>query len=491
MKFRILGHACLEVTSGGGQLICDPWLVGSAYWRSWWNYPPVPDNLVEQLDPDLIYLTHMHWDHFHAPTLRHLGLHRHILIAKTPDRRTYRDLKAMGCTRITELVHGKPFTINDRLRITSYQFGHFPDSTLVIEADGKTILNANDCKTMGYPLRQILRNHPKIDFVLRSHSSANARLCFEIIDRRGAHIDDQSKYSVEFAEFARAVAAKYAIPFASNNCYLHPETERFNQYLNLGIHVKRYFEANRITNPECVVCAPGDGWDDERGFVLTDKDWYTDIDGHLARYKAAKARTLEKTAKREAGVVLHERHVARYAKELFSGTPFIARLLFRGKPITLVAHSPAGDRAYELDIYGRRWRMLDDWTDEANPIQIHASAHVFLDCIKQVNWNSLGISKRVRFRVRHADRHIITYFTELNDLFDCEVLPLSKSLRPRFISVWLRRWREIALYGRIATEMALGHDFAYGNYLPRQPVDARLHRFGAQQEQLRDDSGVP
>src|SRR5690348_18027489 len=47
MRFRILGHACLEVTSNSKQLLCDPWLVGSAYWRSWWNYPPVPDRSEE------------------------------------------------------------------------------------------------------------------------------------------------------------------------------------------------------------------------------------------------------------------------------------------------------------------------------------------------------------------------------------------------------------------------------------------------------------
>jgi UDP-MurNAc hydroxylase len=145
MRFRILGHACLEVTSSSKQLLCDPWLVGSAYWRSWWNYPPVPDGLVETLEPDFIYLTHMHWDHFHGLTLRQLGLGLHMLVPKTPDRRIYEDLKAMGCTWITELVHGKPYQIGADFQITSYQFGHFPDSILVIEAGGKTILNANDC----------------------------------------------------------------------------------------------------------------------------------------------------------------------------------------------------------------------------------------------------------------------------------------------------------------------------------------------------------
>ncbi|MBV1797530.1 MBL fold metallo-hydrolase [Siccirubricoccus sp. G192] len=466
MRFRILGHACLNVAASKTSLLCDPWLVGSAYWRSWWNYPPVPDGLVERLKPDFIYITHMHWDHFHGPTLRRLGLDRHILVPKTPDRRIYNDLKAMGFSRITELAHAKPFRIDDNFQITSYQFGYFPDSVLMIEVDGKTIMNANDCKIMGPPLQQILRNHPKIDFLLRSHSSANARLCFEIMDRGGGHLDDQKKYSAEFAEFAQAVRATYAIPFASNNCYLHPETEKFNKYLNLGINVKRHFEEHRITEPECVVCAPGDGWDDELGFILGDTDWYTDLGGHLERYKQAKATTLEKTARREAKAVLRESSVGRYAEELFSGTPFVIRRLFRGKPITLVAHNDAGDSAYELDLYRRRWRKLDSWNDQDNPIQIHAQARVFLMCINQVNWNSLGISKRVRFRVKDADKKVILYFMELNDLFDCEVLPLSKSLNGRFILVWLKRWREATLYMHIMADLIRGRGFVYRNYLP-------------------------
>ncbi|MGK7871606.1 MBL fold metallo-hydrolase [Falsiroseomonas sp. E2-1-a20] len=469
----MLGHACLEVAASDCRLLCDPWLIGSAYWRSWWNYPPVPDGLLEGLDPNFIYLTHLHWDHFHGPTLRRLGLNRHILIPKTPDRRIYNDLKAMGCDHITELVHGKPFRLDDDFRITSYQFGHFADSVLIIEANGKTIMNANDCKIMGLPLRQILQKHPKIDFLLRSHSSANARLCFEIIDRGGQHTDDQKKYSIEFAEFALAVKARYAIPFASNNCYLHPETQKFNQYLNFGINVKRYFEQNAIVEPECVVCAPGDGWDHDAGFTLTNKDWYTNLDEHLDLYLRAKTATLESLTQQEAKVVLKERVVAKYAESLFSGTPFPLRRLFRGKPITLVAHSEAGDTAYELDLYAKKWQRLDGWSDAENPIQIHAQARIFLMCIKQVNWNSLGISKRVRFRVKDADKKYISYFLEINDLFDCDVLPLSKCVNPRFALTWLRRWRELMLYGHIAIDLARGRGFAYRNYLPAfQGLDA-------------------
>ena len=77
------------------------------------------------------------------------------------------------------------------------------------------------------------------------------------------------------------------------------------------------------------------------------------------------------------------------------------------------------------------------------------------------------ISKRVRFRVRDEDQKIITYFTELNDLFDCEVLPFSKSLNLRFVGTWMRRDREIGLYLRILVDLMRGREFAYCNYLPR------------------------
>ena len=477
MQFRILGHACLEVTSQNRSLVCDPWLVGSAYWRSWWNYPPVPEGLVETLRPDFIYLTHMHWDHFHAPTLRRLGLDRHLLVPKTPDRRIYNDLRDIGCTNITELTHGVPFEIAPGFIVSSYQFGHFPDSVLMIQADGRTIMNANDCKIMGWPLAQVLKAFPKIDFLLRSHSSANARLCFEIYDKGDAHIDDQSKYSAEFAEFAQSVGARYAIPFASNNCYLHPETSKFNRYLNLAINVQRYFQQNGITSPECVVCAPGDGWSEASGFMLTREDWYSDLDSRLAAYRAAKHDCITTTLRREDNVVLKPSTIDRYAKQLFSGTPFFIRRLFKGKPITLVAHSKKCETAYEIDIYNRRWRQIDHWSDDANPIQIHAHARVFLMCVNQVNWSSLGISKRVRFRVRNCDVNVISYFTELNDMFDCEVLPLTKSMNRRFLFTWLRRFRELHLYMTIATKMAIGQRFQYADYLPGRRYRNKISGF--------------
>ena len=91
MKFTIVSHAGLLVESAGTSLMMDPWLVGSCYWRSWWNYPK-PAAFASQLtELDYVYLTHMHWDHFHRPSLRKLPPSATLLI---PEARIYKRMFA-------------------------------------------------------------------------------------------------------------------------------------------------------------------------------------------------------------------------------------------------------------------------------------------------------------------------------------------------------------------------------------------------------------
>ncbi|MEL0106145.1 MAG: MBL fold metallo-hydrolase [Rhodospirillaceae bacterium] len=468
MQFRILSHACLEVSTPDTTLLTDPWVVGSAYWRSWWNYPPIPDGLVDTLKPDFIYLTHLHWDHFHGVSLKKLGLDRHILVPRLPDRRLIGDLEKLGANNITELAHGEPFQLGEDLTVTIYQFGVFPDSVLVIQSGGVTILNANDAKIMGGPLKQVLRDHPNIDFVLRSHSSANSRLCYEITDREFGHIDDLEKYNREFAAFAKASGARYAIPFASNHCYLHEETFRFNDAINFAPDVKRFFEDNGINTPECMIMAPGDSWDSEKGFNIHDADWYSNFKQRLADYRDAKEPTLARNREAEAKNEFKDRLLQRYVEGLHRGSPWLLRRIFKNHPVTFIVHAGGNARAFEIDVYRGTFRYVDSVTDEANPIQFNTASRIFQECIAMRNWNSLGISKRVRFRVRDADKRYVFLFLALNNLFDYDILPLGKSMNRRFIGVWLKRWREVLLYFRIVFDLLVCRkSLDYERYLPK------------------------
>ena len=76
-------------------------------------------------------------------------------------------------------------------------------------------------------LRQIINNHPRIDFAFRSHSSATPiPHCI-----RGINVDETdrkpSDYADDFIAFAKATKSKYAIPFASSHIYLHELTKKY------------------------------------------------------------------------------------------------------------------------------------------------------------------------------------------------------------------------------------------------------------------------
>ena len=48
-EFKVLGHACLFIKYKNIRLLIDPWLIGSTYWRSWWNYPKVEESILNYL----------------------------------------------------------------------------------------------------------------------------------------------------------------------------------------------------------------------------------------------------------------------------------------------------------------------------------------------------------------------------------------------------------------------------------------------------------
>src|SRR5262245_39618824 len=262
MQFQILSHAGLAVTAGGKTLLCDPWIVGSCYWRSWWNYPPVSPELVASLRPDYIYLTHIHWDHFHGPSLRRLGKDVQILLPREHYPRMRIDLDAMGFKNVREMGHGETVELAPGFRATSYGF-LFPDSGLVMEAEGVTLFDANDAKFMGLPLTQVLRRHPRIDFVFCSHSSANQRLCFEIIDDPTQAVDDLDIYITRFANFVRRTGTRYAIPFASNHCYLHKDTWPFNDFAQTPMMVAAHFRHQGIASTVVQHMVSGDSYSSE------------------------------------------------------------------------------------------------------------------------------------------------------------------------------------------------------------------------------------
>jgi UDP-MurNAc hydroxylase len=368
-----------------------------------------------------------------------------------------RDLEENGFTNVIELHHGERFMFDTGFTLTSYQFFPYPDSAAVIDCEDITLFNANDAKFMGGPLNQILKRHPRIDFVFRSHSSANARVCYEIVDDPSIVLDDESSYTANFAAFVRRTNARYAIPFASNHCHLHKETFRYNSLIKTPQIVEDYFKNQKITRPELKVMVSGDAWSTQSGFQMTGKDYFEKREEHLEAYRLRMAPVLEKSYEKEAKTQISLQEVSNYFGEFFAQIPFYLRWFFRGNPITFVLSAGDAKRYFEVDFFKKQVRESSGELKE-EPLEIHTSAYIFKNSMAVHLFFHIPGSKRVKYRIASRKRKYVQFLQFLFCLYEYEVPPVGR-LTIRFFQSWFLRWREIFLYLRIAKDRALGKKF--------------------------------
>ena len=477
MLFQILSHAGLLVSGSGINLVCDPWLVGSAYWRSWWNYPPVPRWLVESLKPDFIYLTHIHWDHFQGPSLRRFSRDTPVLVPKGGCTRMSRDLRQLGFLNIIEMWHGETIQLAPNFSLTTYHFSPFTDSAAMLQCEGYTLFNVNDAKFMGGPLEQILKRHPKVDFVFRSHSSANARLCQEFIDAPSSPADDGSRYARDFADFALKVGARYAIPFASNHCYLHKEVFHLNPSIVTPSLVQEHFQGRGILKPELKIMVSGDLWCSQSGFAIAESPYLRERERCLEAYRCEKASALEAHYAREARASVSLMQMQRYFEDFFRALPYLIRRIYKGKPVTYIL-TGSEITCFIVDLHLGMVAKVPTPEGSKHPLHVHTSAYIVRHCLSLKMMHLMGISKRLRFRSRRADAKYLLLLEMIYTAYENDLFPLKRLISLRFLGIWLPRWREILLYARILVRLGLGQRFLMGDYLrvpPKGSQPSALH----------------
>lgn len=460
VEFQTLSHAGLRVSTGDHELLCDPWLIGSCYWRSWWNYPPVPRALVDTLKPDFIYLTHLHWDHFQAPSLRLFPADTQVLVPFDRYDRMVRDLAAIGMTNVREVRHGERVELAPGLAIRSYHFSPFvTDSAVVIEAGDTVLLNANDAKLAGAPLKQLLDDYPKVDFCFRSHSSANPRACFHVTDFPEAEVDDNEHYLRAFSLFIQRVNPRYAIPFASNNCLLHDDVFHLNDTVQTPLIARDYFAefaARNGLSTELQIMVPGDRWNSETGFSIQEQDWFTRRPEHLAAYRERVRPTLEKQQRQEDKVRVSLKMVQGFFAKLAKATPSFLLGKLKGREVLIVSRSARETGRFAVNVGAGTARIPDE--HERFDMRIEFPALILLQSISMNMFSHAAISKRVNF---YATRELMPALQRLNaifELYESEVLPIRKTITARSVKALLPRWREALLYAKVLVDLQRGYD---------------------------------
>ena len=442
-----LSHASALVESSEYKLLMDPWLIGSCYWRSWWNYPPVERDSVNDLQVDAIYITHVHWDHWHGPSLKKLFPKDTLIITHDePNKRSVSDLKDIGFKNIKLLKHGETFVLGD-INITPYQFGLFlNDSALVIETPEVKLLNANDCKIAGAALRSIIKKHGPFDFALRSHSSANDRVCYTL-ESGNYKFDDKDHYSRSFALFMDAVKPKYAIPFASNHCHLHKDVYGMNNLVNDPFKLEGFLIENELLQDvELKIMLSGDSWSSERGFSINpeNRKYFDNKEKYIAEYRDEVSEKLDGFYALENRIKPNSRIIEMFEKQI-SSIPRILRIRLGDFSYKMVLFNDEGEHHYVVTPKKAIVEECESTMDLGATVRIPIK--IFLDSVAMNMFHHSSISKRNQY-IFKTELQLLQYekFQDLLEYVELEVFPIRTKYIGNLLKAYVRRWREVIVY---------------------------------------------
>jgi hypothetical protein len=244
IELKTIGHATLILLEDGEPLLAtDPWLIGSTYWRSWWleRYPTADElDLVRRARH--LYLTHSHPDHFHWPTLRHLGP-RPILHARFPKFDSAEFLEKHGYPP-RELEPWHWYEISANVRMVSVPVP-IDDSVLVIDTPETTIVNLNDSMPPRALLRYLrgrLLTPGKPVVALKSYAPASPAASMFRHNQRTV-LKTKKDYADTAQRMAEDVGATHFVPFASQAFFSRRDSRWANEFKVVYEDLREYWRS--------------------------------------------------------------------------------------------------------------------------------------------------------------------------------------------------------------------------------------------------------
>jgi UDP-MurNAc hydroxylase len=251
----------------------DPWLKGPANFHSWWHFPAVTRDLAQLPPLDYIYISHLHGDHFHVPTLEKLDRRPTVLIPRLYHNRMVRRLYELGFTRIQELPHAKEVDLTRATKVTLTQMGGA--SVLAVAASSASMLNANDALQGAHPdvklpLLRTLAARYGFDIVFLAFGTAGPfPKCYQIEDMSPRAMDPWLKERSMLSNFvsgAKTIKAKTVVPFAGGFALLAEKLLWMNEAKTTPADALSLLR-EREPGIAGLEMNPGDIWDSREGVI--------------------------------------------------------------------------------------------------------------------------------------------------------------------------------------------------------------------------------
>lgn len=284
MYVTALGHAGLKLEMSSTTVLVDPWFSPEgAFQAAWFQYPDNSHLICPDLfQPSAILISHEHLDHVDPWFLARVPSHVPVIIHRYPSPALKRKVLSGGYRPVIELPAWERYDLPGEGSVffvpEESPMNH--DAAIVLQAEGRTVLNLNDARLSPVQFREIrARTREVVDlFCLQGAGASWYPMCYAYSEQRRRELSRKKRFA-KFAYVARAVRIVEPVavfPFAGPPCFLDPDLFRHNAELDSGIfpdqqQVADWLHQRDIRN--VVVLLPGDRWDLETRRKDPDPVW--------------------------------------------------------------------------------------------------------------------------------------------------------------------------------------------------------------------------
>jgi UDP-MurNAc hydroxylase len=282
-----LGHAGFCVETEESVVVMDPWLSPEgAFDSAWFQFPRnhhlasfVREKLADPGKERFIYISHEHQDHFDRKFLGTLDCSEITFVVPRFQRAALRNaVAAYQAKAVITCDHEDAIPIpGGYLKLYLEDSGLNRDSAILVNAEGQSFLNLNDCKLYDELAAIVRREDPISVFACQFSGATWHPICYDYPQAERERISRQ-KVDSKFETVARAleiVKPRVYIPSAGPPCFLDPTLMHLNfERLNVFPRAAKFLSylCPRLAggSTQALNMTPGDVLDVESGQIVAE-----------------------------------------------------------------------------------------------------------------------------------------------------------------------------------------------------------------------------
>ncbi len=235
MRVTSLGHAGFYIETAKGSILCDPFF-NPAYFGSWYPFPANDQlDIAPYVNPDYLYLSHTHLDHFDEDFLRdHVSKDATVLLPDHPLGLVEKWLRKLGFTNFVQTKNAVPIDVNGLkvmiCALVAPADGPLGDSGLCIDDGEIKLFDQNDSRPVEFAA---LEQFGPFDIHLLQYSGA---IWYPMVYRFPQKMKDalsskKRRTQMERAlRYAQQIGAPHIVPSAGPPCFLDDDLYYLNDF---------------------------------------------------------------------------------------------------------------------------------------------------------------------------------------------------------------------------------------------------------------------